>query len=136
MSRNQTDFSQVITLLVFSFLKIIKKCVFGCCFHFDVCGLHFRLRLAARWTCNSVERGQQRSTFPPGGSPPQRLAKVTVRWSDVWQLIFFFFNHRRWVWQLSVERLVRRGKTALKKKNLFVFLIQNRKHAAQPQLVS
>lgn len=96
MSRNQTDISPSYRLyfLVFLLLKS-KRCVFWFCLHFDACGHHFRLHIAAaRWTCNSVERGQQRSTFPPGGSPLQRLAKVTVRWSDVWQLIFFFFFYQ------------------------------------------
>lgn len=92
MSRNQTDISPSYRLYFSFFFFWNEKGVFRFCLHFDACGHHFRLHIAAaRWTCNSVERGQQRSTFPPGGSPLQRLAKVTVRWSDVWQLIFFFY---------------------------------------------
>lgn len=142
MSRNLTNFPQVITQLVsFFFLASETKKLCFCILppfwclpaplqassssgevDLQLCG--------ARPTEVNVPTWRFTSTAPRqgDGEMERRVA------ADVF--FFVFFYHRWWAWQLGVERLARRGKTTLKKKSLCLFDPEHQTHATQPELVS
>lgn len=125
-------FSQSCRFFLFMLLKS-KRCVFVILPPFWC----VRAPLQAPRSCGEVDL-QLCGTRPTGVNVPTwRFTSAAPHQGDgemerrvAADLFFFFINHRWLAWQLGVERLARRGKNKLEKKNLFVFVIQNTKHTA------
>lgn len=137
MSRNLTNFPQVITQLVSFFFFLLASETEKV--SFCILPPFWCLPAPLQASSSSGEVDLQLCGARPTevNVPTWRFTSAAPRQGDgemerrvAADLFFFFFflYHRWWAWQLGVERLARRGKTTSKKKNLFVFLIQSSKH--------